>query len=373
MEIGKEEYLLRLNKVRTLLKTNNLDALAVPLGVNFRYLYGSKSHLSERLSIALMTTITNDPELICPAFEVNNFKKEIYIANDNIHPWEEVENPYSLFATICKDLGITDGRIALCPTTPFKFYSKLQQALPKAIFSDGDVILSNARKVKTEKEIELLREATKATSLGIEATFNKIHTGLKEKEIAQIVATEMAERSGEPAESVLVQIGSNSAIPHGLPTDKKLQQHDVLLIDAGTTAMGYNGDITNTTVFGKPSKKFLEVYSIVEEANERALNKTKHGAIPREVDAAARDFIEQKGYGKYFTHRTGHGIGLEVHEEPYIVGTNTFPLVTNEIHSDEPGIYIPGEFGVRIEDDVRVMETKGERLYTPVRRYWERA
>ena len=295
MEIGKEEYLLRLNKVRTLLKNNNLDAIAVPLGVNFRYLYGSKGHLSERLSIALMATTTNEPELVCPAFEVNNFKKETYFAGDNIHPWEEVENPYSLFATICKDLGVTDGKIALCPTTPYKFYSKLQQALPKATFSDGDTILSNARMVKTEKEIELLKEATKITSLSIEAIFNKVHTGLKEKEIAQMLATEMAEQSGETAQSILVQVGANSAIPHGLPTDKKLQQHDVLLIDAGTTSKGYNGDITNTTVVGKPSKKFLEVYSIVEEANERALNKTKHGAIPREVDAAARDIIEQKG------------------------------------------------------------------------------
>jgi len=197
--------------------------------------------------------------------------------------------------------------------------------------------------------------------------------------------------SGEPSLFALVQFGVNSSNPHGSPSNKKLKRDEVVLIDAGTSYNGYIGDITNTTVFGRPNEKFLEIYNIVEEANRRARDMGGVGILPSQVDAVARDYIVEKGYGQYFTHRTGHGIGLDVHEVPYIIQTNLVPLglkntftiepgiyipgkfgVRIETFTIEPGIYIPGKFGVRIEDDL-VSKTNGcEQLSSPIRRYWEK-
>ncbi|MHA1167420.1 MAG: M24 family metallopeptidase, partial [Candidatus Hodarchaeales archaeon] len=157
-----------------------------------------------------------------------------------------------------------------------------------------------------------------------------------------------------------------------LPTDKKLRKNEVVLIDAGTSIEGYNGDITNTTFFGKPAEEFLQVYSFVEEAQDRAVKAAKVNAIPEEVDAIARDYLNSEGYGDYFTHRTGHGLGLEVHEDPYIVKGNRIPLGMNNVFSIEPGVYMPGKFGVRIEDIVIAKKSSGERTCNPTRRYWEK-
>ncbi len=152
----------------------------------------------------------------------------------------------------------------------------------------------------------------------------------------------------------------------------KLKRDEVVLIDAGTSYNGYIGDITNTTVFGHPSEKFLEIYNIVEEANHRARDSVSVGISPSQVDAAARDYIVEKGYGQYFTHRTGQGIGLDVHEAPYIIQTNLVPLESKNTFTIEPGIYIPRKFGVRIEDDVVTKSDGCEQLSSPIRRYWEK-
>ncbi|HKZ40346.1 MAG TPA: M24 family metallopeptidase, partial [Candidatus Hodarchaeales archaeon] len=208
---------------------------------------------------------------------------------------------------------------------------------------------------------------------GIETVISKVKIGMTEKEIAVMVANELSERTGELVPFNLVQVGQNSAIPHAQATDKKLQNGDVLLVDVGTTFKYYYGDITNTTIIGRPNKKFLEIYDLVEEANRRAFEASKAGAIPEEVDQAARSFLESKGYGKYFTHRTGHGIGLDGHEDPHIAKDNKTPLETSQAHSVEPGIYISTKFGVRIEDDVIVRAGKSERACQPVRLLWEKA
>ena len=158
-----------------------------------------------------------------------------------------------------------------------------------------------------------------------------------------------------------------------MPTEKKLVKNSSVLIDAGTSVQGYNGDITNTTFFGKPSKEFLEVYNLVEEANQVGVESSTVGTPCEEVDQAARKIIESKGYGEYFNHRLGHGIGLEVHEEPYIVNGNKIQLELNHVHSIEPGIYLLNKFGVRIEDDIIVGGKSGIRASNPDRRLWERS
>lgn len=370
--LSETEYKQRLFKIQDLLKSHNMDALFCTPGTNFQYLYRSTAHMLERLALAVLTP-NNPAELICPAFEFSNFEKNTPIPPDRIHVWEEIENPYKLLLEVSKSLGIDDGNIALSPNTPFTIFKQIQNNLSQVNFHDAREFLATARITKTDTEVKLLRKANEFTAKGIEATFDQLQVGQTEKQISQIVAKELSERSGEPMTFAAVQIEDNSAHPHGDPTDKKLQQDNVVLIDAGTTVEGYNGDITNTTYFGNPSKEFLEIYDLVEEANQRAIDIARAGELPKNVDLAAREYLESKDYGKYFTHRTGHGIGLEVHEDPYIVDSNTIALEKNQVFSIEPGIYQLGKFGVRIEDIVIAGEKKGERTYSPIRKYWEKA
>ncbi|MFW9930257.1 MAG: M24 family metallopeptidase [Candidatus Thorarchaeota archaeon] len=369
-KIEQQEYKKRVSKVQEILKDQKIDVLFCTLGINSHYLFGLRAHLSERLTLGIVSR--NSPaHLVCPAFEQENYSSSSSFTKEYIHIWEETENPFEKVATICRSLDISDSSIAITPDTPFTFYSRIAKSLPQANFVDGLDALKKARITKTDKEIECLKAASQASCLGIEKTFEELQEGMTEIEISQLVSKNMSDLSGEPAQFAAVQINENSALPHGLPTSKKLTKNSVVLIDAGTTVQGYHGDITNTTFYGKPSREFLEIYNIVEEANQHAVEKSVIGTIPAQVDQTAREIITKKGYGNKFTHRTGHGIGLEVHEDPYIVGDNKVPLEENQVHSIEPGIYLVGKFGVRIEDDVIVGKKSGIRASSPHRRFWE--
>jgi Xaa-Pro dipeptidase len=212
-------------------------------------------------------------------------------------------------------------------------------------------------------------QAAEYTSKGILDTLELIQEGQTELEILKLAQEQMTKHSGEQSWA-LVQIDENSAVPHGKPSNKKLRKDSVILIDAGTACEHYFADITVTSVYGTASEEFKKIYFIVEKANDAALEKSKNGVPAEEVDFAARSVIEQAGFGQYFTHRLGHGLGLQVHEEPYIVKGNKIPLVQGNVHTDEPGIYLPGKFGVRIEDDVLVSE-KSKRLVEFDRYLWK--
>ena len=372
-KISDNEYNLRVTKIQDYIKKSDIDALLVTLGKNFQYTFGSKAKPTERLTLGIISVKAEKPRMICPAFEVTNIEKTTPVPKDLIFSWEETESPFILVKEVLTDLSLADSTIAISPQTPFTHFKKIEQELPKATFIDGYSAFRRVRMEKTETEVKLLQLANKATSNGIEATFSQLKEGLTEKDVSKIVSKEMSDRSGEASQFAAVQFGENSADPHGLPTNRKLKKGEVVLIDAGTSVEGYNGDITNTTFFGTPTKAFLEVYDIVEEAQQRAVDKSQEGVAPEDVDDAARSFIEAKGYGKYFTHRTGHGIGLDVHEDPYIVSKNKEPLLLHTTHSVEPGIYMNGKFGVRIEDIVIVNQGKSATRSADVkRRFWEK-
>ena len=280
--------------------------------------------------------------------------------------WNEDENPYE----ILKDqVTYEPKKIAIESSTPFDIYSRLKEQFSSSEFVNGKTILNQLRMVKNDAEIERMVKAAEHTSEGIIKTLESVKVGQNELEILRLAQEQMTKLSGEMSWA-LVQIDENSAVPHGKPSTKKLKQDSVILIDAGTSCDHYFADITVTSVYGKASDEFKNIYSIVEEANNSALNKSKEGIPAEEVDFAAREIIEQAGYGKYFTHRLGHGLGLEVHEEPYIVKGNRTPLVSGNVHTDEPGIYIPGKFGIRIEDDILVRE-KSKRLVEFDRYLWQ--
>ena len=318
-----------------------------------------------------MITPAVPPKFILPRFEKGNFANNTSLQEDQLIGWEEIEDPFALVAKTMKNLEVSSGIIAISPQMPYTMFSRIQANLPAAQFRDGLAIFEEARISKSQDEIEHLKKASILSAEGIEAAFDILKEGITELEVAKFVKDYYEERTNGEESFVAVQFGENSANPHAGPSMRKLKQGDVVLIDAGTTLNGYWGDITNTTFFGTPTEEFLKVYTIVENANQQAITMGKLGKTGHDVDAAARYVIEDSGYGKYFTHRTGHGIGLDIHETPYMLATNMKPLKLNNTFTVEPGIYLPGKFGIRIEDDVFAQESTGTRLSSPKRRCWE--
>jgi Xaa-Pro dipeptidase len=299
--------------------------------------------------------------VICHSFEEERIRRSSTVTD--VRTWEEDENPFELSGRCFRELRMPSSTILLDGNMPFNFYFRLQTVMPQFEFVDGSPLMFAARITKSAEEITLLRRASSFTAEGILAGIEEVSPGMKESEIAQIVNEQMSKRSGEPA-SCLVQSGPNSAIPHGSASDRKIEPNDVLLIDGGTFVSGYKGDITITTVIGEPSARFKKIYDIVYRANRAAFDAARPGVPCENLDKIARDLIVSEGFGQYFTHRLGHGIGLEGHEHPYLVNGNTQKLETGMAFTIEPGIYILGEFGIRIEDDVAITEDGAERLST---------
>ncbi len=347
------------------LEEKKIDLLLVTPSVNFGYLFKKNLSMRERL-ICGMVAIDEEPKLVAPSFEEERMRKSTNIKQ--IIAWKENEDPYK---KVHENAEKAVNRIALEPSTPFEVYLRLQKKFPDAEFVSGTEIVNKMRARKSEAEVQRIKKAMEYTVEAMKDTVAQFKVGMTEKEIQKILLKKMTDLSGEISWA-LVQFAENSAIPHASSSDKRLKRDDVVLIDAGTSVDDYFSDITITTVFGKPNKKFMEIYNIVQKANEKALETSKTGVIAEKVDHAAREVIENKGYGKYFTHRLGHGLGLEIHESPYIVQGNKEQLVTGNVHTDEPGIYIPGQFGIRIEDDILVGK-KSTRIYEFERKsFWEK-
>lgn len=357
MNIPKNELQTRWKLLQSELDRENKAALLVPLGTNFYYLFGKQGYPTERVMAGIIPR-DGDPFIFSPSFERSNVERSTGI--DDIITWKETDNAYQILGEEFKNRGI-NGEIGVDPKLWIIEVERISKYSNLSLHSAGEII-DHLRIVKSDWELNQLKAATKASADGILAALPQIKQGMTEKEFEQIVAREISGRSGNPLSFGAIQFGENSAIPHGMPTDRRLNNDEVVLVDAGTSVNGYQGDITITVPFGKP-KDFEKIYEIVYEANRLAFNADREGITGAELDKIARDHIAKKEYGKYFTHRLGHGIGLEVHEEPYIVGTNNSPLMAGNCHTIEPGIYIPGKFGVRIEDDAYVTKDGVEMIY----------
>ncbi|NHK29997.1 MAG: aminopeptidase P family protein [Asgard group archaeon] len=354
----------RQKNLQNLMKKTGADSLLLFPGVDLFYTTGLMTHPSERLTVSILPQM-GDPIFICPSFEKSRMAKGIQTGS--IKTWEEEENPFKLLGDTLKELNAKE--IALDNKLWFEWFLRIKKQLPHATFIDASSIVQESRLIKSEAEIVLMQEATKIASESIVDTFKQIEPGMTETDVSKIVGEELSKK-GRPAFG-LVQSGPNSALPHGSPTGRTIEKNDVVLIDAGPIYKGYYGDITITSVIGEPNDKFLKMYDSVYRANRAAFEISKEGVKAEDVDKAARDVITKDGFGKYFTHRLGHGIGIEGHERPYMVKGNKLILKNGMCHTIEPGIYIEGEFGVRIEDDVVVRKDKCEFLYETPRRIWE--
>jgi len=353
--LGPQVFSQRIQRAQDELKARKLDLLVVEPSTNFQYFTGYNPGRSERL-ILLMVPASGAPVIVCPSFEVERVKRNTVISD--ARGWEEQENPWNLVA---KAVG-PSGVVGIEPTTSYQSYRRLSRTLPRWRFEDGALVTERLRIIKSPEEIALIRQAIAATEASIAATFTQLAVDMSERDVSALLSREMASR-GSPGGG-LVQFGPSSALPHGGPSAGRLTRETVVLIDAGSRVEGYTSDITRTIWFGDaPSDEFKKVYNIVHDAQTAAIENAKPNVTQcQEVDRAARKVISDAGYGQYFTHRLGHGMGMDGHEAPYMVEGNTTRMEPGIVFSDEPGIYQLGKFGVRIEDDCTMTPTGVEFL-----------
>jgi Xaa-Pro dipeptidase len=348
--LGPETFSRRVERLRDELKTRKLDLFVVEPSTNFQYFTGYNPGRSERL-ILLMIPAAGTPALVCPSFEVERIKRNTAISD--VRGWEEQQDPWRLVGQIGEQLKPShrNGIVAVEPTTSYQSYLRLADRLTGWRFVDGAAVTERLRIIKTAEEIDAIRRAIAATEASIAATFAQLAVGMTEREVAQLLSREMASR-GSPGGG-LVQFGPSSALPHGGPSVGKLARETVVLIDAGSRIEGYTSDITRTIWFGDaPADEFKKVYNLVHDAQTAAMQLGKTFVTQcQELDRAARKVISDGGYGQYFTHRLGHGMGMDGHEPPYLVEGNQLLLEPGLVFTIEPGVYQLGKFGVRIEDD----------------------
>jgi Xaa-Pro aminopeptidase len=339
-------------KLRAEAKSRGLDALFITPSTNLAYSANLAIGRSERLT-ALVLFADGPAVLVTPSFEEANHKRSAVA--DEMKTWQEEEDPFALVAKLVsgtKNLGIEGS-------TAFGTVTALAAAAPVKI-EDATPVFDALRMVKSAEEQAFIREAAKRTNMAIEATHRRMHAGMTESEVSTILEeefTKLGVRGGG-----LVQFGPDSAFPHGGPAERRLAKGDAVLIDCGCKVRGYSSDITRTVSFGPASDEFRKVYATVDKAQMAGIEALKAGATGEEVDRAARKVIEDAGYGRYFTHRLGHGLGMDGHEQPYLVRGNRKPLAAGNVQTVEPGIYIPEHFGVRIEDDYAVEQTGAKSL-----------
>src|ERR1700689_2102644 len=339
------------------------DALYVTPGTTLLYYTGIYWWPSERI-LALLIPRNGDPVIVCPAFEEGRLREQLRLPIE-IRVWQEDESPYAIAAKWFGERGVRTGNVGVEDTTRYVFYDGLQHAAPSLEYASGDPITVGCRAQKSEHELELMRLACGATFDVYKATFASLREGMTQREVADLVVRGYA-RMGLRGEAS-VFFGPSSALPHGSREEQVLREGVGVMIDDGTTVEGYQSDVTRMGVIGKPPEKLQRAFEIVRHAQDAALAAATAGHECGSVDDAARKVITDAGFGpdyKYFTHRLGHGIGLDEHEYPYLVRGNKTILKPNMTFSNEPGIYVVGEYGLRCEDDMFIAESGPAQLLT---------
>lgn len=366
--ISVEERQERVERARRLMRENGLDAIMLIGGTSMKYFANIDWWLSER-TFTLILPAKGDPFFVSPAFEEDRAREQInrgpFAGKPDIRIWQENESPYERVAQGLKDRGISTGRLGIEETVWFVNSDGVAHADPSITFTSATPVTAGCRMHKTQHEIALLQLANEVTLKAYEAAWRALKPGMTQHDFSRMVS-QAHDQLGFPG-SAGVQVGEYSALPHGSIEPQKVEEGTILLIDGGCTVEGYHSDISRTFVLGKPTDKMKKVFDIVHRAQSAALAQARPGVEAQSVDAVARKIIEDSGYGpgyKYFGHRLGHGIGMDDHEWPYLVGGDTLKLEPRMSFSDEPGIYIRGEFGVRLEDCMHITED-GAKLFTP--------
>ena len=353
----------RLNTLNASLQASDLDAVILNPGPTLTHLTGLRFHLMER-PVVLMFARDQDPAIVLPELELQKvaslpYKLQVFPYPENPSEWDNA------FRKASQALGLDGKRIGVEPRQLRVLeFRHVQVGAPEADYPDASEILSALRLRKDQAEIEAMRRAVKIAQDALEAMIPLIKIGMTEKELSSELVMQLLKHGSEPEMpfAPIVSGGPNAANPHASPTERKLQAGDLLVVDWGAAYDGYISDLTRTFAVGDVDNEYQKIHKIVQEANAAGRAAAQPGLPCAEVDIAARDVIENAGYGVYFTHRTGHGIGMEGHEEPYMRGDNMQLLEPGMAFTVEPGIYLPDRNGVRIEDNVVITETGSDVL-----------
>jgi len=335
----------RLARARRKLSETGGDVLFVTPSTNLFYIAGISFHRSERLTAVLLPR-EGEPVLITPAFEETHARAMTPI--EKVVVWQETEDPFRQAASF---LGGAKGVLCVEPSTAYDDVERLLAHAPEWKPRSGADLFAAMRMVKSAPELDAMRRAIAKGVERFRRAFMTLRPGIREEEVS-------AAFGGEN----VVQFGPSAAIPHGEASARTLAKNEAVLIDAWDNPEGYYYDITRSTFYGAPTDEYRRIWDVVHAAQWAGIERAKPGVRCADVDAAAREVIEKAGFGDYFTHRLGHGLGIDVHEPPYMVSGNDVLLEAGMTFTSEPGIYLPGKFGVRIEDDVVVTETGAETL-----------
>lgn len=352
----------RLELARKAAADAGLDALLVSPGPDLRYLTGYRAHLTERL-VCLALPVLGEPFLVVPELEKPGAEiSPLGGLGVEIVGWAETEDPYALLARrLPRTAG--GGRVAVDNHMWAEKVLALRAALPGAEQSLAGEVLRELRMRKTPAEIEALRRAAAAIDRVHRRIGEWVAAGRTEREAARDIAEAVLDAGHTTVDFVIVASGPNGASPHHEVSDRVIRTGDPVVVDiGGTTEEGYCSDSTRTYAVGEPPAEFREMYEVLLSAQHAQTEAVRPGVTAEQLDAVGRDIIAAAGYGEHFIHRTGHGIGLETHEEPYIVAGSARPLEPGMAFSIEPGIYLPGRFGARIEDIAVCTAEGGERL-----------
>jgi Xaa-Pro dipeptidase len=368
-----DERRARVDRAHRLMAEHGLDAILLAGGTSLLYFTGVHWGNSERL-FAVVLPAKGDPFCVCPAFEEDRAHEQLALgplAKTDVRTWQEDESPFDRVAQGLKDRGIVSGRLGIEETTRFVFSDSVASAAPSLRLSSATPVTAGCRMIKDGHEIELMRLASQVTLKAYEAVYRALAEGMTQNQVGNLISAAYA-RLGFPGYAS-VQVGEYTALPHGSITPQTIREGTMIMIDDGCTVEGYQSDITRTFVLGKATDKMKKVFAIVHQAQSAALKAARPGVPLESIDAAARRVIVEAGYGPgftHFTHRLGHGLGMDGHEWPYLMKNNMFgwakavTLQAGMVFSDEPGIYIRGEFGVRLEDDMHIT-ADGAELFTP--------
>ncbi|MBS4199967.1 aminopeptidase P family protein [Bacillus sp. FJAT-49732] len=351
----------RLTKLANWLKKEEIDAVFITSPDNVFYLSGFQSDPHERL-LGLAVFQEKEPFLICPKMEVNDAKKsgwnfEIIGYSDTERPWDFVEDRVKARINKVQRWAVEKEHLNV------ERYEELLSRFNGASFHSAEAILHQLRMIKDNNEISILRKACELADFAVQVGVNEIKEGKTELDIIAAIEYEVKKKgvSGMSFDT-MVLTGANAASPHGTPGETKIRKGDFVLFDLGVIYEGYCSDITRTIAYGDINDVQEKIYQTVLKAEETAVNATKPGVLAKDLDSIAREIIHQAGYGDYFPHRLGHGLGISVHEYPSMTATNELELKPGMVFTIEPGIYVPGVAGVRIEDDVLVTESGVEVL-----------
>ena len=373
--ITGDERRARIEKARRLMSSEKIDALILSGGTSLVYFTNIRWGGGERL-FACVVPVKGEPFFVCPAFEEDRAREQIALGpfaggRADVRTWNEDESPYALVAQGLKDRGIATGTVGVEETMKFVWSDGVAAAAPQLKVVSGTPITAGCCMIKDDHELELMRLASAATLKVYEAVYRALQPGMTQNQVSDLIDAGYRQ-VGFPG-GASVQVGEFTALPHGSITPQTIREGTIIMIDDGCTVQGYQSDITRTFVLGKPTPKMESVFAIVKRAQTAALTAARPGAPLESIDAAARKVVIDAGYGpgfKYFSHRLGHGMGMDGHEWPYLVSNNMFGWKTaltaqpGMVFSDEPGIYIRGEFGVRLEDDMYIT-SDGAKLFTP--------